>query len=186
MAVARSRCSRFSGADRCRELRRRRDSNHPSLSSRRLIRRVAVSMRADICTIGRQKVSRRAHPVKTPQPWCRIAPKQRPCVSVPSVDTEAVMPVLPQNVVERLGVRTRRTAIFTYVDERKEERPVAGPLTIHVCNRFMSTDCVVGPPLSEALIGRIVLEALDLIADCTKRTLTPRPESPDYPLLKLK
>ena len=102
------------------------------------------------------------------------------------VDTGAVMLVLPQNVVERLGVRTRRTAIVTYADERKEERPVAGPLTIHVCNRFMSTDCVVGPPLSEALIGQIVLEALDLIADCTKRTLTPRPESPDYPLLKLK
>ena len=96
------------------------------------------------------------------------------------------MPVLPQNVVERLGVRTRRTAIVTYADERKEERPVAGPLTIHVCNRFMSTDCVVGPPLSEPLIGRIVLEALDLIADCAMRTLAPRPESSDYPLLKLK
>ncbi len=102
------------------------------------------------------------------------------------VDTGAVMPVLPRNVVERLGVRTRRTAIVTYADERREERPVAGPLTIHVCNRFMSTDCVVGPPLGQALIGQIVLEALDLIADCTKRTLTPRPESPDYPQLKLK
>ena len=97
------------------------------------------------------------------------------------------MPVLPPNVVERLGVRTRRTAIVTYADERKEERLVAGPLTIHVCNRFMSTDCVVGPPpLGEPLIGRIVLEALDLIADCAMRTLAPRPESPDYPLLKLK
>ena len=102
------------------------------------------------------------------------------------VDTGAVMLVLPQNVVERLGVRTRRTAVVTYADERKEERPVAGPLTIHLCNRFMSTDCVVGPPLSEPLIGQIVLEALDLIADCTKRTLTPCPESPDYPLLNLK
>ena len=82
--------------------------------------------------------------------------------------------------------RTNVEAIVTYADERREERPVAGPLTIHVCNRFMSTDCVAGPPLGEALIGRIVLEALDPIADCTKRTPTPRPESPDYPLLKLK
>ena len=91
------------------------------------------------------------------------------------VDTGAVMLVLPQNMVERLGLEIRQ-----------EERPVAGPLTIHIGNRFMSTDCVVGPPLSEPLIGQIVLEALDLIADCTNRTLTPRPESPDYPLLKLK
>lgn len=50
----------------------------------------------------------------------------------------------------------------------------------------MNTDCIVGPPLSEPLIGQIVLEALDLVTDCTNRTLSPRPESPDSPLLKLK
>ncbi len=102
------------------------------------------------------------------------------------VDTGAVMLVLPQNVVERLGVGVRRTVIVTYADERKEERPVAGPVTVRIGNRFMSTDCIVGPPLSEPLIGQIIMEALDLIADCAKGTLTPRPESPDYPLLKLK
>ena len=102
------------------------------------------------------------------------------------VDTGAVMLVLPQNVVERLNVSIRRTVVVSYADERKEERPVAGPLTIRIGNRFMSTDCVVGPPLSEPLVGQIVMEALDLIADCTNHTLTPRPESPDYPLLKLK
>jgi hypothetical protein len=48
----------------------------------------------------------------------------------------------------------------------------------------MSADCVVGPPLSEPEIGQVVLETLDMIADCTNRTLTPR--CPDYPLLKLK
>ena len=102
------------------------------------------------------------------------------------VDTGAVMSMLPQNVVERIGVGIHGTAIVTYADERKEERPIAGPLTLRICNRLMSTDCVVGPPLSEPLVGQIVLEALDLIADCTNRVLTPRPESPDYPLLKLK
>ena len=96
------------------------------------------------------------------------------------------MSMLPQNVVERIGVGIHGTAIVTHADERKEERPIAGPLTLRICNRLMSTDCVVVPPLSEPLVGQIVLEALDLIADCTNRTLTPRPESPDYPLLKLK
>ena len=51
------------------------------------------------------------------------------------VDTGATMLVLPQNLVERLG-----------------------------------------------LIGQIVLEALDLIADCKNRTLTPR--VPDHPVLR--
>ena len=50
----------------------------------------------------------------------------------------------------------------------------------------MNADCIIGPPSSEPLIGQIVLEALDLVADCTNRTVGPRPESPDSPLLKLK
>lgn len=100
------------------------------------------------------------------------------------VDTGAVTLVLPQNVVERLGLEQRGTAFVTYADERREERPLAGPVTVQIGNRSMSTDCVVGPPLSEPLIGQVVLETLDLIADCTNRTLTPR--YPDYPLLKLK
>lgn len=101
------------------------------------------------------------------------------------VDTGAVMLVLPQNVVERLGLDSIRTAIVTYADERREERPVAGPVAIEVCGRAMVTECVVGPPLSEPLIGQIVLEGLDLVADCANRTLAPRtPE--DYPTLKIK
>jgi predicted aspartyl protease len=102
------------------------------------------------------------------------------------VDTGAVMLVLPQDVVERLGLALRRTVIVSYADERKEERSVAGPLTVKIGDRFMNTDCIVGPPTSEALIGQVILEELDLIADCTNKTLSPRPESPNYPLLKLK
>ena len=102
------------------------------------------------------------------------------------VDTGAVMLTLPQNVVERLGAAVSGTVIVTYADERREERPTAGPFTLRLCNRSMPVDCVVGPPLSEPLIGQIVLERLDLLADCTNRVLVPRPESPDYPLLKLK
>lgn len=103
-----------------------------------------------------------------------------------TVDTGAVMLVLPQDVVEKLGLERQRTVVVSYADERREERPVAGPLTIKIGDRFMSTDCVVGPPLSEPLIGQIVMEELDLVADCTNRTLRPRPESPIYPFLKLK
>ena len=55
-----------------------------------------------------------------------------------------------------------------------------------VISKVRETNCVVGPPLSEPLVGPIVMEAPDLIVDCTDRTLAPRPESPDYPLLKLK
>ena len=102
------------------------------------------------------------------------------------VDTGAVMLALPQDVVDKLGLRILRRVVVTYADERKEERPVAGTVTIRIGERFMNTDCVVGPPLSEALIGQVILEELDLVPDCQKRTLTPRPESPIYPSLKMK
>ena len=102
------------------------------------------------------------------------------------VDTGAVMLVLPENVVTRLGLRTRRQVAVIYADERRETRLVAGPVTIRIGNRFMITDAIVGPPLSELLIGQIVLAALDLVADWANRTVAPRPESPDSPLLKLK
>ena len=100
------------------------------------------------------------------------------------VDTGAVTLVLPQNIVERLGIRTRRTVVVTYADERKEERPVAGPVTLQIGDRAMSIDCIVGPPFGEILVGQVVLETLDLIADCREQTLLPR--MPDYPLLNLK
>ena len=100
-------------------------------------------------------------------------------------DTGAMISMLPQNVVERLGIAIFRTVVVTYADERTEDRPVAGPVTMKIGNRSMNTDCVVGPPHSQALVGQIVMEGMDLIADCTKRTLTPRPESPEYPQLRL-
>ncbi len=38
--------------------------------------------------------------------------------------------------------------------------------------------------MSEPLVGQIVLQTLDLIADCGNRAV--RPRWPDYPVLKLK
>lgn len=102
------------------------------------------------------------------------------------VDTGAVMLALPQDVVEEIGLRIVRTVIVSYANEEREERSVAGPVTIKIGKRFMTTGCIVGPPLSEALIGQVILEELDLIPDCQRQTLTPRPESPIYPSLKMK
>ena len=102
------------------------------------------------------------------------------------VDTGAVVLVLPEDVVDHLGLRTLREVMVTYANEHREVRQVAGPVTVQIGNRFTNADCIIGPPASEPLIGQIVLEALDLVADCGNRTLAPRPESPDTPLLKLK
>jgi len=94
-------------------------------------------------------------------------------------DSGSTMLVLPQDLVERLGlVIKKEKVIVTYADERKEARPVAGTLTVRVAERSMETDCVVNPPASEPLLGQIILERLDLLVDCKEWKLVPRPESP--------
>ncbi len=100
------------------------------------------------------------------------------------VDTGAVMLMLPENLVERLGLAAGHTVTVTYADERSEDRPVAGPVTVRIGDRITQTQCVIGPPRCEVLIGQLVLEAMDMVADCTNRTLTPR--TPDHPVLKMK
>lgn len=101
------------------------------------------------------------------------------------MDPGAVMLVLPEDVVDSLGLRTRREVVVAYANDYREMRPVAGPVTVRIGDRFMIADCIVGPPSTKPLIGQTVLAALDLVADRGNRTLAPRGESPDRPLLRV-
>ena len=136
-----------------------------------------VKVEVELENAGDREVSRRGY----------LQEGQIRSVTVPIlVDSGAVMPVLPQDLVETLGLSEVGKVIVTYADERKEERPVAGIVTVKVGNRLTSVNCVVGPPNSEPLLGQIVLEAMDLLVDCAQQKLVPRPESPFLPLLKVK
>jgi predicted aspartyl protease len=102
------------------------------------------------------------------------------------VDTGALMMLLPEDEVGKLGLSRGGRVIVTYADDRREELPTARGLEVSLLGRSMVTDCVIGPPLCEPLIGQLALEELDLVVDCARNTLGPRPESPNLPLLKLK
>ena len=102
------------------------------------------------------------------------------------VDTGAVLVLLPQDIVEVLGLGTIDKAVVTLANNENVEMLIAGPLVLTAAGRTMNTDCLVGPPRSEPLLGHVVLERLDLIVDATKRQLTVRPESPFLPTLKAK
>jgi predicted aspartyl protease len=102
------------------------------------------------------------------------------------VDTGAMMLVLPEDIVATLGLPELGTVPVTYADERTEERPLAGVVTVRVAGRDARVDCVVGPPGSEPLLGQIVLEITDLLVDCSRRRLVPNPESPFKPHYKVK
>ena len=107
-------------------------------------------------------------------------------VAIPAVaDTGAMMLALPEDVVDRLGVRRRGSIDTTYADGRRDELPVAGALIVRIGNRSAVADCIVLPQGSEARIGQIVTRQLDLVPDYANQTLGPRPESPDRPMTRL-
>ncbi len=102
------------------------------------------------------------------------------------IDTGAVMLLLPQDAVEEIGLVTIDKRIVVLANEQKIEMNLAGPVSVQIGKRKMNTDCLIGPPGCEPLVGQIIMEALDLIADPIRKTITPRPESPFLPTLKLK
>ena len=52
-------------------------------------------------------------------------------------------------------------------------------VTIKIGNLATDSEAIVGTARSEVLIGQVVLETLDIIADCRNRTLAQRhPEGP--------
>jgi hypothetical protein len=56
-------------------------------------------------------------------------------------DSGAMMLVLPQDLVEALGLLEVGKAIVTYADERKEERPLAGIVTVRGKSNHQSQLC---------------------------------------------
>lgn len=102
------------------------------------------------------------------------------------VDTGAVMVLLPQELVELLGLRIVEKVTVRLANEENIILAKARTLSLTIGDRGMVTSCLVGPPGCEPLVGQLVMEELDLIPDPRSRTLTPRPESPFRPTLKMK
>ena len=106
--------------------------------------------------------------------------------TIPAVaDTGAIMLALPEDVVRRLGLERVDSIAATYADGRRDELPVAGTLIVRIGDRSMRADCIVLPQGVDALVGQLVVERLDLVADCVARTLHPPPQSPHPPPMRL-
>lgn len=90
------------------------------------------------------------------------------------VDTGASHLVLPESVANQLGLPDLGTATVRYADQRKEVRRVVDQVEVELLGRRGTFKAVVEPARTNALIGAIVLEDLDLIVDCRTQTLEPR------------
>jgi predicted aspartyl protease len=102
------------------------------------------------------------------------------------IDTGAVMLLLGRDVIDRLNLKIAGKAVIVLADDSKQEMERAGPIYLEMGDRSGHFDCLVGPFGCEPLIGQLVLEALDLIVDCNRQEVRPRPDSPAYPSYKMK
>ena len=101
------------------------------------------------------------------------------------VDTGATMLVLPEEIVQRLGLRTAGYRNARYADGRIAEVPWVAGVKIVILGRETVVTALVGPAGTTPLIGQVPLEELDLLVDPRSRDLRANPASPDAPLLDI-
>jgi predicted aspartyl protease len=97
------------------------------------------------------------------------------------VDSGAAMLVLPQAVVKRLGLRLGKKVEVRYAGGRRTQRREAKGVSLTLLGRDDTFTAIIEPKRQNALLGAIVLEALDLLVDCKTQQVVPRdPSGPIY------
>jgi predicted aspartyl protease len=99
------------------------------------------------------------------------------------VDTGATRLVLPESTVTQLGLPVTGTIGVRFADGRRDQKNLAGDVQVEIQNRSGVFSAIVEPGRSDALIGAIVLEELDFIADCITQSLVPR--DPKQPIAEI-
>jgi len=101
------------------------------------------------------------------------------------IDTGATMLVLPQDVVDELGLRRIGERRVRYVNNQIQLKDVYRGVILELKGRDGIFDVLGEVKGSEPLVGQIVLEALDLIVDPITKTVIPNPRSPDMPMTEI-
>lgn len=101
------------------------------------------------------------------------------------VNTGATMVVLPQDIVQQLGLRRVREVKVRYADNRVEMKPVYRAVIMQILGREGTFDVIGEEENSQPLIGQVVLEVLDLVVDPRTRKLMPNPASPETPMIDI-
>ena len=101
------------------------------------------------------------------------------------IDTGATMLVLPQDVIEELGLRKIGERRVRYANNQIQIKSVYRGVILELKGRDGIFDVLSEVEGSEPLVGQIVLEALDLIVDPITKTVIPNPRSPDMPMTEI-
>jgi len=101
------------------------------------------------------------------------------------IDTGATMVVLPQDIVDGLGLKKIRETKVRYANNKLESRSIYGVATIELKGRSANLDVLAEVAGSQPLIGQVLLELLDLVVDPRTRTVMVNPRSPEMPMVEI-
>lgn len=101
------------------------------------------------------------------------------------VDTGATMMVLPADVVAALGLTVRQYRPARLADGSLCDVGRVTGMWIEILGRDMTGDALVVPAGSQALIGQVQLEVLDLVVDARSQEARVNPAHPDVPILDM-
>lgn len=93
------------------------------------------------------------------------------------IDTGATLLVLPEKDVKELGLPVIRQQNVKYANEDVQERDVVWGVEVTLCGRIGVFEAIVEPKKNYALIGAVVMEALDLIVEPRSLGVYPNPRS---------
>jgi clan AA aspartic protease len=100
------------------------------------------------------------------------------------VDTGAVRSVIPQRLVDALGLTIRGQRTAQYADGRTEMVGLTSPLGVEILDRDTIEEAMVLG--DDVLIGQTVLEKTDLLADCANQRVIPNPAHPEGPVTTIR
>jgi len=116
----------------------------------------------------------------------RLAPDSVRSVEIEALaDTGAIGLCIPEEIAESLGVRVFTHRPARTADGRTIEVPVVGGLEIEVLGRAMGGDAMVLPRGTQALLGAIQLESLDLVVVPKTGEVIGNPAHPDGPIVRI-
>ena len=88
------------------------------------------------------------------------------------VDSGANYTLLPKEVWEKLGLKSKKTLTFTLADGTRIERGVS-ECRIEILNQDFHTPVILGEEGDEPLLGVVTLEILGVVLNPFNRTLQP-------------
>jgi hypothetical protein len=101
--------------------------------------------------------------------------KRARCVRVPAIASRNILRlVIPDSVCEKAGLNRDAEAEVHYQDGRRALRDIATNVWLCVLGREGTFSAIVEPGRTTAVLGRMVLDELDLVVDDETGTLRPR------------